>query len=207
MTSNFWQRSGLTPGKAALIGVLVCVLGAVVGYQVFSGSYGSSPAPVADSKASTETTATRFQPQRRGDARQMVSRSSEPAQTVDLPVESWPKIPLVETLAHNPFATPAALIPPPIAVEDDLIPFESPIEELEVRIPVDPAKIEEHRARVRAIRELMTRGATMVLTGADGKRVAVVNGRTIGVDDTIHGMRVTDITSEGVVLEAISADQ
>jgi hypothetical protein len=203
MSSTFWQRSGITPGKAALVGVLaVCLIG-VVGYQIFSGAYGTRPSPPQQQNA----TQTKFEPKRRGETTSNV-RTFSSLETEALPVEAWPKIPLDETLAHNPFATPEVLIPEAPKTDDDLIPFaQVNPQEADEHLPVDPEEIRTHRERVRAIRDLMTMGASMVMTNGDGSRVAVVNSRTIRIGDTIHGMRVTEITSEGVVLEAISTDQ
>lgn len=202
MSSNFWDRSGITPGKGALVGVLACVLAGIVGYQFLSGAYGNKPV-VPRGQATTET---KFEPKRRGEIAQRTSASTAP-RTESLPVEDWPTVPLHETLAHNPFATPASLIPKVPISESELIPFaQVPPKEVDDLLPVDPDQLRAHRERVRAIRELMTTGASMVMTTGDGTRVAVVNGRTIRIGDTIHGMRVTAITSEGVVLEAVSAD-
>lgn len=205
MTTNFWQRHGLTPAKALLIGMLSVVFVAVIAYQ-FRNQFGTSPRTDSDINAAVRP-ASDFQPERRGRGATATALSTELATEIRTRAADWPSISLGETLAHNPFATPKSLVPPPPALEVNETTTKADESGVNDQVAVDEDTRKLQQARAQAIRELMTHGASIVMTGTDGQRVAVVNGRSIHVGDTIHGMRVTDITSDGVVLEAHSVDQ
>jgi hypothetical protein len=210
MNPNFWQRTGLTPGKAVLIGGLGALLIGVFGYQFLTGAYGGA-APPAKTGQETAIEA-ESAPRRRGDVVATTTTGfTAAASDSEISTAEWPSYELAEILAHNPFTTPAVLTPAPKVAakgDEDLIPFSAAESQLETTTDeVDPEMLAEHRKRVQAIRALIDGGATMVMSAADGSRVAVVNGSTFRIGDTIHGMRVTAINSDGVVLETISDDQ
>lgn len=170
-------KTGATPAKLALIGVLAVVLIGVIAMQ-FSGS--SSQPHNRPPRANGAARAAKPAAVRRTTAEQ-AAPATESKQT------SWPEHPLQTVLVHDPFGPPAWSRAPG---------------ELDAVDVVDAADASE-RASLEADRQILERlktsGVSMVMI-SDGSRVARVGDLELREGDRIGGCVVREITTDGVVL-------
>jgi hypothetical protein len=168
-------KLGASPGKLLVTGLLGIVFLAVLWYQ-----FGDSGTPSATARRRPRSAA------RPNDSRP----AAELQQGAEfLPPDSipWDPIPLDEMLAHNPFRLPPAL--------QTATPKQAAAGHATDAISTAEA---EHRQQV--VAQLQTKGVSMVFE-QQGQMIAVVGDRQIRVGDVIDGLRVKEITSDGLVLE------
>jgi hypothetical protein len=163
-----------------LVGVLSLVLGVVVFQQLPSSRPQSEP----HNESSSPAVVSRERPTRRqrgsAQAASQTASSTKEQEKTDQPqptVPRWPESPLPETLANNPFRLPAWA-----ADNESLAGGEGPSELL----------------------PLQEQGASIVVIGNEVKS-ATVGDQTYHVGDVLEGYRITDITTQGILLDRLNS--
>lgn len=190
MASSGWMsKIGVTPGKLVMVGVLAAILVAVLVSQIGTRTE-SAEEPSREQQAKRET------PRSAGAAARMSAiRESEVGDRKD---RQWPEILLEEVIAHDPFALPEALAPPP-TVDSGTGPRKQRADAQQAQ------KLREEREKaLAAVRE---RGVQMVLIDQK-EQVAIVGDRAVRIGEVLEGFRVVAINSAGVTLseEAVDPD-
>ena len=110
------------------------------------------------------------------------------------PAAGWPEFPLPDILAHDPFAVPPALAPPPVALIAD--------ERAEATEPISIAAStgEQDRARVR-LEQLSQKRVSIIYRGPAGPS-AVIDGKEYREGDELaEGVRIVEIRPDSVFIE------
>ena len=174
---TFIERTGATPGKIALIAVLVGVLGSLLIMQL--GDDSSSIAIVAPRQGGVTTKAV-------VSPLQTQSERPEPFAPLVVKQRPWPEISLEEVRAYDPFAMPRTL-------GDD--------RDGSAGLEQEQKSIRQlAEARRQALMALREKGVAMVLQSGD-QRVAVIGSDTVRIGDVIDGFKVVAIGPDGVMLE------
>lgn len=175
------NKVGATKGKLVLIAVLAVVFVSVIVLQ-FTGTE-EPPVPQENADASDRSDT---RPTENG-----TSVPTSPPDKGDVPKQDrqWPKIALEEVLQHDPFALPAALLPPARPSSANTA----------HEVPDKVRRQELQRQREQALAAIREQGVQMVFLGKDGQ-VAIIGDRRVRIGDLFEGFRVTDIGSDGVTL-------
>lgn len=189
MSIDDWmKKTGATPGKLVLVGVLAAVLVAVlvVQYQQFATPQASAVGQRTPKK----------RPARAPAASRSVEDSKEGAEAAQLETAArWPELQLEEVIAHDPFARPAWIKPPPrVAAESET----TPNEQLQQQLAQDQQEAKA-AALAKALEKLRQQGTRIVVL-SEGDKIARIGEQSVRIGDTIEGFRITDITTAGVVL-------
>ncbi len=167
------EKMGATPGKLALIGVLVLVLGMVIVKQLPKGTpSGASPSLATASLERSKT-------EKAGPTKQATSETQATETNAKSKLAPWPELGLKETLTSNPFALPSWAVPKEKSV----------------------ARTETHEES-EELAELLSQGTSIVVIG-QGKKSATIGEQKLYVGDILEGYQVTDITTQGVVLNKL----
>jgi hypothetical protein len=192
------QRSGLTRGKAALIGVLTVVLLVVLYLQYGRSSEASSTEPVVRTGRRRPAAAPAKQPPTAATAKKTQNESGSSAAVAAVVDETrWKSPSLVEVVDYDPFALPATF--PKRSVID---PTGAGGEGLVAAAAADDAKsLAEAIAQLQMqLDELKQRGVHVIVRERD-QYVAMIGDRTVHVGDEINGFTVTEIDPTGVRVE------
>jgi hypothetical protein len=173
------QRAGVTPGKMVLVAVLAVVLVTVIVLQLG----GSTAEPVKPRASAKKTKAGAKQRAADTKARTVTAKNADRKPAVRQ--TPWPRVPLDETIRHDPLAVPRWLAPPTPTVADSA---DSP----------EPSQ-ETQSQRHMAWERLRGQGVAVVLITRDGP-VATVGDRQVRVGDLIDGFRVEKIDGQGLLL-------
>lgn len=205
---------GATPGKLCLSVVLGIILIAVLYFELSKGGSANAqtttaPPPRPAGARAPRSTVTHTTQRRNSQA--IPSDVSQPQSPIDR--DLWNAVALDSVFKHDPFAVPAAFLPPPseqsgpIAKEptgsapdlDNSLSLEKQREEREKQAAA------EAQARDDAMNALEKQGVNVVLR--DGNQwIAVVGDKTIRVGDQLGGFRVIEILPNGVVIEDPTRD-
>jgi hypothetical protein len=184
------KRAALTPGKAALIGVLAIVLVSVLYWQ-FVGSATSTVVPVAADARRTPVAATMAKPPQATPASKTNKSESKPVVELASLVDpaAWKSPKLSDVIAYDPFAVPATF-PKPQAVD----PNAPKNDGLVAAAQADDAKrLAEAVAHLEMqLRELEQRGVQVIVREHD-QYAAMIGDRIVHVGDEINGFTVTVI--------------
>jgi hypothetical protein len=185
------QKSGLTRGKAILIGVLGVVLVGVLYLQLGTGTEEVAPAPASRRGPVLRTAATAPRPASQAEA------GAEEATLIEVVDQSqWTAPELATVVAYDPFALPAAFPQPVVAV--------GPISDGDAadgQAVLDANELAETLAKIQSdLRELQQRGVHVIIKQRD-EYVAMIGDRTVHVGDEINGFTVTAIGPSGVSVE------
>jgi hypothetical protein len=192
-------KSGLTRGKAILIGVLGVVLVGVLYLQFSSGSDEVAPAPASRRGPLMRVANPASQPSAKAEA-----APAEAAQAGTAALEAmalmdeakWTAPELATVVAYDPFALPAAFPQPAMAVGPNSDAIGSGAAEL-----LDANALAEALAKIQTeLRELQQRGVHVIIKERD-EYVAMIGDRTVHVGDEINGFTVTAIGPSGVSVE------
>jgi hypothetical protein len=196
-TQNVSRKSGLTRGKAALIGVLTIVLAGVIYVQ-----YGRR----GDEGVLTPTNTAAYRPPARRAAPPTASESALQAESelniqsalLDFDQTRWKSPELSTVIAYDPFALPAAFPQPPQAGGDPRLaagPLSEAAAALRAKLLADAIE----RLQMQ-LEELKQRGVHVIVNQND-HYVAMIGDRMIHVGDEINGFTVTEIDPKGVRVE------
>ena len=190
MDKEFVERIGLTPSKGILIIVffvstVVAIIVQLPPSTAQNTQQGLVTDKVVDRQSSLKIVETH--------AVSSQSRMIPSGQTSGLISEqSWPKIAKERVASFDPFAFPAFMEK----------------SETEVRKVVDAAEREvapevasRELERKEFITDLSKQGVGMLIA-VDDEFLAVINGETYRVGDTVQGFRLAEITKNGIVLES-----
>jgi len=170
MSQTWQEKTGASPGKLALVGVLAVVFVGVLVHQ-FGGLQFDHAADDEPEPAIAE--------------QQEDGIKHDPTPTSLPAISAFPEISLAQAVAHNPFAEPPwACAKPP----------EQPPEPEPTADDVDLALATEQ-----AFEELRQQGVRAIMI-SDGQRIAVVGSRHVRVGDEMDGWRVLEISADGVIL-------
>lgn len=172
------DRLGATPGKLALIALLAVVLVGVI-----VGQFSDTPGPndvVPQKVASSKT-----RPQEGAQHASASTSSIKPNQQTSKP-QQWPRLSVEEASAFDPFSAIGPLAPPPI----------------EAMQPI----AEDEKEDSPAMEKLLQQKATIVVI-ADNDKVATIGTQQIHIGDVIEGYKITDITTQGIVLTKLEKQQ
>lgn len=171
-TSNdWWQRTGATPGKLILIGVLAVVLA----YVILSQVMGPSQTPAVAAVPATTTPSPQAAPPPASPSGQ--PRPAPPHQ------QPWPQPDLAKVVAFDPFAAPRWAQPVALAAAD-------------ATTPAAATAVDSGEPTLAQLREL---GAAVIVE-VDGEPLALVGEHRVRVGDRLAGFLVTKITESGIVL-------
>jgi hypothetical protein len=185
-------RSRVTPSQCVLVGVLAFALVGVLVMQFGTASASSSTATGPATAAAPDS---RRSPGAKGAAGNQRSNGR------------WPETTLATALQFDPFARPASLV----LVKPETQPG-SKSEKSVARRAEDAEKQRAERERTKADRERLhadhervlaevRRDVVRTVVGTDRGFVAVVGTKTLRTGDRLHGLLVTKITPDGLVLE------
>lgn len=178
------KKSGATPGKLALVAVLAVVLVGVLTVQVQNMA---TPVATAERRAAPRQRPAAGPPKSQAAARAKADAAAMPFDEATAP---WPDLSLEEVIAHDPFAVPAWIKPPPET--PDLV--ETPDQKQQRQFAQ-----QQQQEKAAALAKLRQQGTRIVVL-TDGDKVARIGEHSVRIGDTIEGFRITDITTAGVVL-------
>ncbi|MCH7726756.1 MAG: hypothetical protein IH991_09790 [Planctomycetes bacterium] len=198
------KKSGITPGKLILIGVLAVVLVVVIVLQ----TGGDTPTTKTNENGSNKNTVARRRKHARVPAQPPQASLTSPRQAI-----AWPVMTVEEVIAHDPFALPA--LPTDVAesnlesssegsTADQNADTSLARQEEERRLQIEAALerqeylLAKHRALAQKLGELKKKGVEMVFLGA-GKPIARIGTQNVQVGDVIDGFRIVDIRMDGTV--------
>ncbi len=167
------SKSGATPGKLVLIGVLAVVFIVVLIVQFGGDSSADPPAALG-----LETTP----PQNPAVA------TRRPIATPDETPTPWPVLECDEVIGYDPFSTPTTLVEENASSQD--IASKSPDDERRAR--------QEETLKV-----LRSQGVKAVYGGGPQGMIAVVGSETVRIGDVLGGFRVVAIEPNGISLEPL----
>ena len=184
------KRAALTPGKAALIGVLAIVLVGVLYWQ-FAGSTAGTNVAAAPGPHHTPIATTAVKPTRPAPAAKSKQAESKPVMELASLVDpaAWKSPKLTDVIAYDPFAVPDTFpkpkpIDPNAAKTDGLV---------AVAQADDAKKLAEAVAQLEMqLRELEQRGVQVIVRDRD-QYAAMIGDRVVHVGDEINGFTVTVI--------------
>jgi hypothetical protein len=193
------KRAALTPGKAALIGVLAIVLVGVLYWQ-FSGPTVAVSMPIAPDVHRTPVVTTTAKPPQTTPAANTNKPENRPVVEVASLVDpaAWKSPKLNDVIAYDPFAVPATF-PKPQAVDSKAPQGDG----LVAAAQADDAKrLAEAVAQLEMqLRELEQRGVQVIVRERD-QYAAMIGDRIVHVGDEINGFTVTVIDpTSGVRVE------
>ena len=198
------KKSGVTPGKLILIGVLVVVLVVVIVLQ----TGGDSPTTKTNENGSNKNPVASRRKHARVPAQPLQAMLASPHQA-----KIWPVMTVEEVIAHDPFALSA------LSTEVAESNFESSsagatadqnadsslaqqAEERRLQIEAELERqaflLAKHRALAQKLDELKKKGVEMVFLGA-GKPMARIGTQNVQVGDVVDGFRIVDIRMDGTV--------
>jgi hypothetical protein len=195
-TKTALEKSGLTRGKAALIGVLSVVLACVMYLQYGrSSDDDSSPASTAESaspravnSATTESTTAA------GTVSVQQENAVSQSAVIVVDEKRWEAPDLAEVVGYDPFALPSSF-PQPVAGTID-----PRLAEVGMTEP-DANELAEALEKLQTqLKELQERGVHVIVKQRD-EYVAMIGDRTLHVGDEINGFTVTAIGPNGVSVE------
>jgi hypothetical protein len=195
-TPSKLEQIGLTPVKAALIGVLAVVLAGVLYFRLAaSGDQAASPLAVATSPL----------PARRplpaspatASAASVPADDSLQSALAELDTQRWKTPELANVIAYDPFALPPAFPQPPRAVLDPNLAEGSDTSATALNAERLADAVEQMQ---KELEELQQRGVRVIVKLRD-EYVAMVGDRTLHVGDEINGFIVTAIEPDGVRVE------
>jgi len=195
-TQTTLQRIGLTPRKAAVIGVLAVALLGVVYTQYGASDADDSAPPVADTNRWRATA----QPRPVAATSSAVEQADTNRQfaAAEFDEAKWKSPELAEVIAYDPFALPASFPQPPRAVLDPELAAEGGDGSAAARNAEQLAAAVEQFQR--QLEELQQRGVHVIVNLRD-EYVAMIGDRTLHVGDEINGFIVTAIEPDGVRVE------
>jgi hypothetical protein len=194
------KSSGLTRGKAILIGVLALVLGGVLYWQ-FGGSSKSVGSAGTERRGRRAPVATAEAPEQpvvlTATKKNMTEVKATQAVAVVDPAK-WKSPPLGEVASYDPFAVPAAF--PKVSVAEPMTPDQANVAAKEAQ---DEAaqRLADAVAQLQLQLEEMKRSGVQVIVGDSGQYAAMIGNRTVHVGDEIDGFTVTEINQSGVHIE------
>ena len=167
------SKTGATPGKLALVGVLVVIL-LIVLYLQFGGASESTSRSKRRAKQTSSNASVAVQPS-----------GSTPAPSAPVILRPWPEISLVEATEHDPFALPVKIAA-----------------RMQQREQEEQQQVVQETANVHAqtLAEFRQNGVSLVYRGK-GQYLAQIGQATIRVGDVLDGFRVVEIGPKGVRLE------
>jgi hypothetical protein len=194
------EKSGLTRGKAVLIGALSVVLAGVL-YKQFGGTDDGGGLPASTAELASSSAVDRVTTESTAPAG-MVSAQQENGvkESVMVVDESrWAAPELSEVVGYDPFALPSSF-PQPVATTIDPRLAEAGVTE------PDPNELAEALERLQTqLKELQERGVHVIVKQRD-EYVAMIGDRTLHVGDEINGFTVTAIGPNGVSVERKTAE-
>ena len=176
------SKVGATPGKLVFVAVLAVVLVSVIIVQSTTREEPPAPRENGDANGLSGTLVAEA-----GTRVPTAAPGSDDVLNRDL---QRPTIALEEVLQHDPFAMPAALLPP--AEPNSANMSRGSLDE-------DRQEAELQRQRELALTAIREQGVQMVFLGKE-EQVAIIGNRRISVGDLLEGFRVTGIGSDGVTL-------
>lgn len=195
------RQSGLTRGKAILIGVLAVVLVVVLyvqfgssGATASSGSVGSRP---SRRPLSPQPAVAGVRPAAVTDPNGPPGKEAAAAPIID--ETRWKAPPLSTVTAYDPFALPPAFPQPPkVAIDAKSI---GPEGLIAAAAADDAKKLAEAVEKLRMqLEELKQRGVHVIVRERD-QYTAMIGDRMLHVGDEINGFTVTAIDPNGVHVE------
>lgn len=182
---------GATPGKLAMVAVLAAILAAVVWTQLGAGAV---LAPSGTSRLDDPNGAARS---RRVPRPTAVEPAVAPAESAGRKSaqKSRPtfRIDLEETLAIDLFAVPPRLIAARAAASPDAA-------------EAGRQALEQARQRELALNAIRSGGVQMIFDDGHEKK-AVLGNRVLRVGDTVEGLRISNISLQGIMLSEQPAGQ
>jgi hypothetical protein len=201
------RQTGLTRGKAILIGVLSAVLLVVV-YVQYSRLSGGGAVAAEEAVVSTPTPTRAARPSRRArvEAEKAASNSDGETHTALLEFDQtkWKSPELAKVVAYDPFALPSSF-PQPARLVDDAAEAIGETSEA-----VAAARAKEQADALEALQaqleDLQQRGVHVIFS-QNQQYVAMIGDRTVHVGDEINGFTVTEIDPKtGVRVERIESE-
>lgn len=180
MTSPAWkEKSGITPGKLALVALLAAIFGVTLWLQFASEGAEAAVAP---------------QLNRRRGAPQAAAPTAEKPNAIlakSAAKREWPVVPLEEALQHDPFASLALPAPAALALK--------PSPSGEVQQPEEPEPAALTASQREALERVRSLRMNAMILGPKGP-VATIGTDLVRVGDVIEGFRVTKIDFTGITL-------
>jgi len=190
---NLMKRSGATPGKLALVGVLAVILVAVIVGQLPEKTAAPELAnkrPASHRKHNTQKPTPTLLKNIPGKSRFEKTNTSTNSKEQPLQKPTWPKLSLKTIVAFDPFAPPTWLTQARTAEQSG-----------------DPeglylSETSRQKRKDEVLEKLREQGTTIVVISAEEKR-ATIGEQSVRIGDRIEGFLITDITKQGVVLSEI----
>ena len=174
------MKSGVTPGKLALIAGLAVLLVIVIVVQLRPSG------PTAPGEKITP------RPQPRGGRNAATASAANAAAAATTKKAAWPILARDEVQQHNPFHISVLLAPTTNRAEAD--PATADVDATRQSEDDDAA-----REREELLAELRGDGVNLIVLSEDGQ-VAKIGGKRIRVGDIIRGFRVVQIAADGIEL-------
>ena len=190
---NLMQRTGATPGKLALVGVLAVILVTVIVKQLPSKPAAPELASRRPASRQPQTVRQPTLPHKKNNPSKSKfdkTKSSTNQKEQQTQKPTWPDLSLQAAIAFDPFAPPEWLTQARTA--------EHPGE-------IDSRHLSEasrQRRKQEVLKELRELGTTMVVISEGDKR-ATIGEQTVRIGDRFEGFLITDITKQGVVLSEL----
>ena len=175
MSQPAGAKGSVTKGKLILVAVLAVVLVGVIASNFKSGANVPEVAAPADQAAATAVVATNPTPESGAPAETSGAASTGPFGEFAEDAK-WPGVTLEEATKFDPLAVPAWAGPPP---------------------PSDVGTGREFSEE--QLTELNKAGNAIIFVSGN-KRVALIGTQEFHVGDMIGGMKISDISSAGIVL-------
>jgi hypothetical protein len=193
---NLSKQVGLTPKKAALMGVLGIALVAVL-YRQFGGSGGGSDSPLESFESPRRPVVARpaITPVAQTAAVNGAAEAADAA-ALEFDQSKWTSPELVALVSHDPFALPSAFPQPPMTSQQLMAEGGT---DAVATASAEHLADELERLQMQ-LDELKNRGVQVIMN-VDGQYVAMIGDRLVHVGDEINDFTVTEIDPTGVRVE------
>ncbi len=170
------SKSGATPGKLVLIGVLAVVFIVVLIVQFGGDSSADPPAAVGPETAPP--------PQRQNPAIAQRRPTTKP----DEAPTPWPVLECDEVIGYDPFSPPATLVDETSSSQD---------------IAHESSDSKRKAQQEQTLKVLQSEGVKAVYGGGPQGMIAVVGSETVRIGDVLGGFRVVAIGPNGISLKPV----
>jgi len=185
------KKTGVTPGKLALIGVLAVVLVGVL-YLQFGGSNKKASSSALPPTAAAESPASSQESIAAADAA-LVSATAKRKKTGTL--SSWQSPELASVVQYDPFALPASF-PQSRQIDDETALAQGAAQTLDAS--AQQAALQAERTKSQSeLKGLRQQGVDVILK-RESEFVAIVGDQEVHVGDQINGFTVIAIDADGV---------
>lgn len=185
------KKTGVTPGKLALIGVLAVVLVGVL-YLQFGPSNKKASSSALPPTVAAESPASPKESMAAADAA-LVSATAKRKKTGTL--SSWQSPDLASVVQYDPFALPASF-PQPRQIDDESALAQNAAQTLDAS--AQQAALQAERTKSQSdLKGLRQQGVDVILK-RESEFVAIVGDQEVHVGDQIDGFTVIAIDADGV---------